>query len=73
MSGALVVPDVVAASAGIVAGVIRWPVRPMLAVRLLTTVAVVVSVTMAAVLALVTISARCPNDQARTRNRRSKA
>lgn len=54
MSGTLVVPAVVAASAGIVAGVIRWPVRPMLAVRVLTAVAVVVSVTVTAVIALLT-------------------
>lgn len=53
MSGALVLPALVAGTGGIVAGLIRWPVRPMLAVRLLTAVAVVVSVTVMGVLVLV--------------------
>ena len=53
MSGALVLPALVAGTGGIVAGLIPWPVRPMLAVRLLTAVAVVVSVTVMGVLVLV--------------------
>lgn len=53
MFGELLLPAMVAMVCGAAAGLVRWPLRPMLAVRVLTAIAVAVASTAVAVLSVV--------------------
>jgi Zn-dependent protease with chaperone function len=55
VSVGLFFPAIVAMACGVAAGLIRWRLRPMLAVRLLTVIAVVVAATFAAVVVTVIV------------------
>lgn len=55
MSLAVVAPALVAIACGVVAGWFRWPVRPMLVVRIQTGIAVVVAATTSVVLATIVL------------------
>jgi Zn-dependent protease with chaperone function len=55
MSVALLLPAIFAVGCATVAGLIRWPLRPMLAVRILTATAVVVGATVSTVLVAVAV------------------
>ena len=53
MSGDLILPAIVTVVLGAAAGLVGWPVRPMLAVRFLTAIALAVAVTAVTVLSVV--------------------